>query len=72
MLQKIDLILIPSAIFCFICAYLVLPITEQYECATGYIYEYGLYFHILHYALIIIALLLLIIVIVHRDYEVPT
>jgi len=70
MLQKIDLMLIPIIIICFIGAYLVIPLTKQYEGATGYMYEYGFYFHVLHIVLIIVAIMLLGIVIIHRDYEV--
>ena len=67
-----DLVLIPLSIICFIVSYLLLPLTEQYQGATGYIYEYGVYFQLLQIILLLVGVMLLGVVIVHRDYEIES
>ncbi len=58
-----DLKYVIGAICCFIISYFIAPFGEQYQGATGYIYEMGFYLTI------IIGLLLLTIVVVN-NYEV--
>ena len=72
MLSMKDLILIIVGIAFIIISFILSPFTEQYQCATGYIYQYGLYYSIVQIVLMIVAVMLVGIVIFHRDDEVPS
>jgi len=64
-----DLKYVIGAICCFIISYFIAPFGEQYQGATGYIYEYGWLFSMGFCLTIIIGLFLLTIVVVN-NYEV--
>ena len=72
MLSMKDLILINVAIAFIIISFILSPFTEQYQGATGYVYEYGLYYAIVQIVLMIVAVMLVGIVIFHRDNEVSS
>ena len=69
MIKLKDLGYIIIAIICCILSYLMVPLSEQYQGATGYVYEYGMGFAILHIVLLVLAFVLTAKVIID-NYEV--
>lgn len=63
-----DLTLLVCAVICFIVSYLIIPYGEQYQGATGYIYEHGWLFAVGNVVLMVIGFLILVKVIVD-NYE---
>ena len=69
MIQKKDLVLILISVVCFIGSFLLMPLIEQHQGATGYVYPFGVWYHLLHLILLIIGLAVLAYAVVSVGYE---
>jgi len=58
MITKKTVIGIILACLCLIGAYFIHPLTEQYQGMTGYIYENGMYYHLLFFIFLVSSVLL--------------
>jgi len=71
MITKKSILALVLAFICFACVCFIYPLTEQYQGATGYIYENGLLFNLLYICLLVFGIMLIVYSFVEM-YEVET